>query len=138
MQFTKVVEQTIVTFYRPPNVGINNFRKVLTSTRETNGNVIMLGDLNAPDIQWSTKSGKNQLSNELCNDVSDANLTQMNTLPSREYKSNILDVVLTNSHDCCSAPIYYKSYMQSDHHAFQLTMACKISRSKSDSRWLYD
>ena len=99
----------------------------------TGHKIILLGDLNAHDIDWGNMIAKNPLSNEMLNDFTDLDLTQINVLPSRESNSNILDVVLTNYPDTCSVPCYRESYMQSDHHMLHFNIKCNTQTEKNDS-----
>ena len=131
----------LITFYRPPNASTDfsiNFRKVLRNAKKTGLKMCILGDLNAPDINWLTMSGKSMHTNELCEDFTDCNLVQINNLPSRNNNSNILDVLLTNISDQCTAPAYCNSLIQSDHFMFQFNINLKPNQRKHDVRWLYN
>ena len=64
-----------------------------------NCHIILAGDLNLPDVDWSKKFVNPQcrystLSNQLVNIALDHNLHQVVTSPTRE--NNILDLVFTN------------------------------------------
>ena len=89
-----------------------------------------MSDLNAPDINWGNMIGKNQSSNEMCNDFIDSDLSQINVLPSRGSNNNVLDIIMTNHPDMCSIPRYCDSFMQSDHYMLQLTIKCDMQTIK--------
>ena len=58
--------------------------------------IIILGDLNFPDINWETLLGGSQASNNFCDLVFDYNLSQLIEEPTH-IGGNILDLIITNS-----------------------------------------
>ena len=65
------------------------------------GSVLITGDFNLPDINWSTLTSSSSLSHLFCEFVFDNNLTQLVEGPTH-CKGNCLDLVLTNSPDIVS------------------------------------
>ena len=60
--------------------------------------VILLGDFNLPDINWSTCSAPSTLSTMFCDLATSQNLIQLVTEPTHTH-GNCLDLVLTNNPD---------------------------------------
>jgi len=57
--------------------------------------IIVVGDFNLPDINWSILSGSTTISNQFCEYIFDLNLKQLIDQPTH-IQGNILDLVLTN------------------------------------------
>uniref|UniRef100_A0A1X7SGX5 Endonuclease/exonuclease/phosphatase domain-containing protein n=1 Tax=Amphimedon queenslandica TaxID=400682 RepID=A0A1X7SGX5_AMPQE len=91
---------TICVMYRPPNASsdydtsVINYINYLFSTM---GQVILLGDFNAPDIDWATLTGSSPFSNVICDLIFHNNLDQLVNSPTH-IKGNLLDLIITN--DC--------------------------------------
>ena len=73
----------IVCLYIPPNCSDEYQQDVLRSIQSlhTHNDVILLGDLNAPDVNWSTLSASSPFSSSLCNAFYSNNYIQMVTQP---------------------------------------------------------
>ncbi len=98
-------------FYRPPDNKLdglealnNSLNIIMEKTRNnTNSTVIVGGDFNAPDINWSTstvdlETRRKPLHERLLAITNDHHLTQLQLEPTRE--NNILDLFLTNKPGC--------------------------------------
>jgi hypothetical protein len=108
-----------VLCYRPPNADNNfntHFADVLNNiSRAGYKNILCMGDMNLPDIDWLSNTGDNKLNTNFTDICFEYDLCQLNRQPSRANSSNILDVVLTNFSDKFSEVIAYPSLLKSDH-----------------------
>jgi len=81
-----------------------------------NSPIIIAGDFNQPNINWSTLSATSQASNLFCDLVYDLNLSQLDS--ATHIHSNLLDLILTNIeesiHDVQLYPHNYQ-FFSSDH-----------------------
>lgn len=90
-------EFIICLLYIPPNSGeqyhldVHNYLQSLSDYN----NLIIIGDLNHPDINWNNLSASTPISSSFCDIVFNLNLTQHVT-KSTHLNGNILDVVLSN------------------------------------------
>jgi len=94
----------LVSFYRPPNTGVETLQELRKSLENLPKNsedkiIILAGDFNLPHINWKNntiKPGGNQLQlhQELLDIVDDFGLEQMQTNPTRQ--DNVLDLYFTN------------------------------------------
>ena len=85
---------TICAVYTPPN-SKNDYIQGLylyLSTLISSANVILLGDFNAPDVNWDTFISTNTISDHLCDFVIDHNMFQQVNKPTHIH-GNILDLV---------------------------------------------
>ncbi len=62
----------------------------------TNIDVVLLGDLNTPDINWLSMVGHSRFSIQLCTEFFKSNLTQLISQPTHIH-GNLLDIVATNA-----------------------------------------
>ena len=89
----------LCTVYVPPNstddyqVSLLNY---LTELSSSSAHVIIVGDFNLPDINWSSLTGMSSSSKLFCEFVFDNNLIQHVDSPTH-VKGNILDIVLSNT-----------------------------------------
>ena len=60
--------------------------------------LVIMGDFNLPDLNWSILSGHTDFSNHFCDLAFESNLSQLVDQPTH-ICGNILDLVLTNCHD---------------------------------------
>ena len=91
----------VIVFYRPPDSDlqyIKEFKRSLQLVQRCNrfDQVIICGDFNIPNIDWSTGtvSNNNSISNHFTKTVKDFYLCQMVYFPTRG--ENTLDPILTN------------------------------------------
>ena len=94
----RIAHIIICTAYIPPNTNINSSSNLLFYRSDlsfSSENIIIVGDLNAPDIVWSRLSSTQSQSNLICDFVLNSNLTQLvdELTHTREYPRCI---VLTN------------------------------------------
>ena len=84
--------------------------------------VLLIGDLNLPDIDWNTYSGYSTISNAYAEMAYDLNLMQLITSPTH-IAGNILDVILTNCDYCQSINIHpdLPPGLSSDHYITTVT-----------------
>ena len=88
--------------------------------------IIMLGDLNMPNINWPVFEGMTNIcENVLCDHLQSCNITQVNIFPSRKNNANILDVILTDVSHIIMSVQCVKSIIESDH--FQINIKLKIN-----------
>ena len=133
---------TLCLLYIPPRAdheyqqGILNFLPTLS----VYDNLILMGDLNLPDVNWESLSGSTAFSSRLCEIIFDLNLTQLISQPTHTA-GNILDVVFT-SFDINNIPNVISSLpcnLCSDHYLITFTIPTSMTKPKSsNSGWVYD
>ena len=101
--------------YIPPNCHDRSFLDYINSIGCINYrmDVVILGDFNAPDVNWSSLSASTPSSTTLCDVVFRNNLLQVVSEPTHVL-GNTLDLILTNSPDRI-AKIVVSSPALSDH-----------------------
>ena len=88
---------TVCNCYIPPNSSesyISALISFLTDLLSTHNDVIIMGDFNFPDINWSSLTGHSHTSTLFSDFMFDNNLTQHVDCPTHT-RGNILDLVLT-------------------------------------------
>ena len=88
----------LVCLYIPPNSSMEYQQEALAyiSNLQNNTNTLILGDFNAPDIDWPTQTAGSPFSRDLCNTLYQFNFMQL--VSSATHRAgNILDLVLTNA-----------------------------------------
>ena len=91
-------EAVICNCYIPPNTADTLFvtlLRYLSNLLSNHNRVIITGDFNLPDINWSSLSGHSYTSNTFCDFVYDNNLFQLVDTPTH-VGGNLLDLVLTS------------------------------------------
>jgi len=89
---------TCCVVYAPPNstteyhTELNNYFSTITSLLNP---VIIIGEFNMPDINWSTLTGNSFISNNFCEFVFQSNLEQVVATPTHIH-GNVLDLILTD------------------------------------------
>ena len=89
---------TLCCIYIPPSCCLDYFHSALDALANIlshHQNVIILGDFNLPDINWSCLTSPLPTSNLLCDLVFKFNLTQL-IHDATHIKENILDLLITN------------------------------------------
>jgi hypothetical protein len=125
VDFQNNQEILVVLFYRPPNATFefnDNIRKTLLNIRDGSSNkkpVLILGDLNMPNIEWDSLSSISVIEMAFCDLCDEFNLHQFNNNPSRDTSPNILDVVLCNYNNRITDVNICTPVLKSDH--YQLT-----------------
>ena len=90
---------TCCLVYAPPNATSEYHRDLinyLSTITALSTPVLLFGDFNLPDINWTTLTGNSIVSNNFCEFVFESNLIQLIDSPTH-ICGNILDLVLTNS-----------------------------------------
>ena len=100
---------------------------------QTDGNVIILGDFNTPDIDWHALTADFNFSIQLCNLIFQYNYSQVVTSPTHEH-GNLLDLVLTNNEDIISDVQVHSegTFIKSDHYLVSFKLK-SILNHKPDS-----
>ena len=124
----------VCAVYVYPSISLSSFQSVLLFLENlvTKGPVVLVGDFNLPDINWSSLSSQSAVSDEFCDFVFDHNLTQLVEEPTH-IKGNCLDLILTNTPDNIG-PIHItqESLIQSDHLVLSFTLStCHSQESRS-------
>ena len=60
--------------------------------------IVIMGDFNTPDVDWSTLSASSEFSSKLCDLIFDYNLTQHVEHPTH-VQGHILDLIISNLDD---------------------------------------
>jgi hypothetical protein len=142
--FISSVTYYVVLFYRPPNSNVSfneNFKVVMNNIKSCGGkNILCIGDLNLPEIDWESMTGSTSLSSNFTDICFEHDLSQINKNPSRTTSLNILDVILTNFPSKLSDVNAYISSFKSDHLMIECTMDVtghKTINQPSQPRFVY-
>ena len=136
---------TICAVYTPPN-SKNDYIQGLylyLSTLISSANVILLGDFNAPDVNWDTFISTNTISDHLCDFIIDHNMFQQVNKPTHIH-GNILDLVITSDPDLTTDLVIHPhtTYpLQSDHFIITFSICADVHHykcSRNVSRPTYD
>ena len=112
----------ICCVYLPPNCPeITLSNTLLHLSKFTNNNpVLILGDFNFPDINWSTLTGHSTNSNSFCDFTFDNSLSQL-VSHATHNKGNILDLVLSNVPELfANCAVQQSSILLTDHYIISL------------------
>ena len=121
---------TCCMIYTPPNATTEYHRdlvKYLVTVAALSTPVLIFGDFNLPDINWTTLTGNSAVSNNFCEFVFESNLIQLVNSPTH-IRGNILDLVLTNSPDhVTNLTVHSPEYqcVTSDHYLISFTTSLK-------------
>ena len=138
LNYTKVI--TICLLYIPPNPDpkyISDLTEYLNSLRHTE-NLIILGDLNLPDVNWDSFSGMSFISSSLCEEFFNLNFCQLVTEPTHN-RGNLLDVILTNASElidkvCVSSTLPLD--LSSDHYIVKFCInTCSTSKTVAQQKF---
>ena len=91
--------------------------------------LVIMGDFNLSDVNWSTLSDHTDFSNRFCDLAFESNLSQL-VDQSTHICGNILDLVLTNCHDQInSLTIHPHNYysITSDHYLVSFSMSTDLT-----------
>ena len=87
----------VVCMYVPPCPEVYQQKAIhYLNLLPTDHDITVLGDFNAPDIDWPTLTGTTNYSLSLCNTVYKKNLTQKIKVPTHK-QGDTLDLILTSS-----------------------------------------
>ena len=90
---------TCCMVYVPPNATAEyhaEFVNHLATITSSPSPVLIFGDFNMPDVNWSTLTGSLATSNRFCDIVFSSNLVQLISSPTHNC-GNVLDLVLTDN-----------------------------------------
>ena len=85
----------IVCIYIPPSCS-ESLQRIAVNYLDSIRTDIVVGDFNAPDIDWSTLTATTPYSLSLCNTIHNKNFKQLMNMPTHK-QGNILDLIITNS-----------------------------------------
>ena len=136
MLSVKILLPTPIIFcviYSPPSPSstaqlslISQLRHLLSSISDP---VIIVGDLNCPDIIWDLLDSSSLLSSSLCDLVFEFQLSQLVDTPTHS-KGNILDLILTNSeHLINDISVGTSPFSNSDHLPISFLIQSHLSPS---------
>ena len=100
------------------------------------GNVLIMGDFNLPDIDWDLLNGGTRFSSNFCDLTVDLNLRQL-VVSSTHKAGNILDLILTNSDNFIDDVVILEPLpcdLSSDHYivTFRISIPQPIMRAPQD------
>ena len=131
--------------YNPPNSESSYHQKLLvyiSDIMQSAVEVILLGDFNAPDINWSTLSASSNFSSNLCGLIFQFNYVQQLNHPTHIH-GNILDLIITSSADTISdinLTQEFDQVIKSDHHliSFKLHQTYSTPITSRDPVYIFD
>ena len=124
VRINMAISVIVSVVYVPPSVGDSSFSSLLSylsTLFSSDEHVIVVGDFNCPDLQWSTLSSTSPLSSALCEFVFDNNIYQAVEFPTHKM-GNVLDLVFTNSVDLISNVSISSDCCLSDHFPIVLSI----------------
>ena len=131
--------------YIPP--GSNNLptMSVLISIKSFNlthpQTLIVVGDVNLPNIHWDTLSASSMVSKAFCDFVFDNTLIQLGDQPTHT-RGNILDLILTSSTECIANLTIdtASNWSTSDHYGitFEILSQPALHSSSTVPKYVYD
>ena len=133
-----------VVFYRPPNSNLDHLKELKKSLRVRHASqfnldqIIICGDFNLPDIDWSTSiaSSSESLHNYFTKFVKDNYLWQLVHFPTRN--NNILDLILTNIPDKIHNLHGYDDIISTDHKLIGFDLDLTVPKEPDIKRYVYD
>jgi hypothetical protein len=118
----------IVLVYRPPNSGQINTEELCKLLSKVEGDTILVGDFNFPEINWSQLSTTNR-SQEFIDTVNAMQLDQLVHFPTHD-RGNTLDLVLTNCSDRIRNVVDGGKLSRSDHSIINITVSAQFKAKK--------
>ncbi|CAB4021357.1 Hypothetical predicted protein, partial [Paramuricea clavata] len=131
-----------VVFYRPPNSNLDHLKELKKSLRHASqfnfDQIIICGDFNLPDIDWSTgiASSSESLHNYFTKFVKDNYLWQLVNFPTRN--NNILDLILTNIPDKIHNLHGYDDIISTDHKLIGFDLDLRVPKKPDIKRSVYN
>ena len=130
---------TLCLTYRPPNAKDQCNSSLLSNLTllDFAKNVAIVGDMNLPEVDWSTYSSCNAFSDDFTELAFDCNLTQLVTGPTR-CAGNTLDIALTNFDGIghVDTIIDLPPNLSSDHYMMVLTIDLTVPKHSNSSTTL--
>ena len=116
----------VISFFRPAKTGAafhHNFERILNNVVNAGlKNIWLLEDLNTLGVDWCTLCSKVPMENQLCEILDNFNIFQMNNNPSRNFSTNILDMVLINCPKYFSEVTRHVSMFMTDHYQLEFNI----------------
>ena len=127
--------------YKPPNYTEQYDTLVLSYLRsfDDSTDLLIVEDLNLPDVYWNTYSGCTTISNTYAEMIFDLNLMQLIDSPTHTT-GYILDVILTNT-DYCRNNVTHPTLppgFSSDHHIITFSITHYSNRPSELPKYKYD
>ena len=127
-------------FYHPPNSGTSTLEEFNTAISSIPGNylIVLCGDFNAPNIDWSliVPRASSSINSTLCNLVNNNFLTRLVRRPTRGY--DILDLIFTNCPSSISSDEIIDNLPGTDHDAVEFVVSFVPVASVQPDRVLYN
>ena len=125
----------IVLAYRPPTSNTDNLIQLCDILRKLDGNSILIGDINLPNIDWAS-GGADARGRRLLDAIDDAGLVQLVNFATHD-KGNLLDLVITNCSDKVLSVSDDGKLANSDHCilSIELTIPNKKKIKKRTPNW---
>ena len=134
--------------YRSPNSSVENNKLLfdllheVSVSRHKYDNVIILGDFNAPDVDWKNNSVNSnaEFDNQLVNVLEDTFLSQLITKPTRirsGQRPSTLDLLITDSEDIIDFWELHPPLGKSDHLMMYFAVSVLPVTIKSGHRYAY-
>ena len=123
--------------YRPPqsdndiNIKIN---RTIESTNSINNNLIIMGDFNYPDINWSTNNCNSQASEQFVDTIHNMFLSQIVEQPTRG--NTILDLILTSDTNMTHDIDVGEPLVSSDHNCIRFLLNVNFENSNRPKSFL--
>ena len=135
----------LVSLYRPPDdlnyLFSDNFKHIISNLWDKGIlEILVLGDLNFPEIRWDTGYPPNTegLMYTVADTLQDYGFVQLNTYPSRLENDNILDVVLSNHPHKVSKLKCYRDIISTDHAILDFNYTIKPARVDTRPREVFN
>ena len=116
--FLSNTDITCCMIYIPPNASAeyhSNLVNYLNTISAQSAPVLLLGDFNSPDINWSTLAGSSTASNNLCKFIFESNLVQLVDSPTHANSPDHVTNLLVHPPD-------YHQCVTSDHYLITFTI----------------
>jgi hypothetical protein len=131
----------IVVCYRPPSADATfnvNLESVLLNIK-ANGfkDILLLGDLNLPGVNWESCYSENVLYQHICDILDNHNLIKYNKNPSRPYNENILDVIMSNNPSYVNNIVATRPLIDTDHYMLTFKLFDHFKPDLQPPRLLY-
>ena len=137
IELSLIPKLVVCCVYVPPN-SADDYQCDLLSYLEKlprDSDLVLLGDFNAPDVEWSSFTANLPFSRKLCNFACKLNLIQVVQQPTHHH-GNTLDLVFTNNSDRLSNVVVSQQEAPlSDHYfiSFSITSKLKSKNSRHDA-----
>ena len=134
---------TCCMVYVPPNATTEYHAKLvnyLATITSSCSPVLIFGDFNMPDVNWSTLTGSMATSNRFCDMVFSSNFVQLISSPTHNC-GNVLDLVLTdNAENIVDLTVHPPEYQctPSDHYLITFKVCFEHTITQSTVKVVFD